>query len=228
MSTIPAEIQAVQTELTSDVLNATYGIYNLCAVVAVLAFDILETLNNEVSTSDTDLIWETPYRCLTPLINEMNYIWKKKLGIITLLYVVSRYVPLLMNVAFVIWTFRNHLDTFDSRREMTLFYCIPWFVVLACTEYLFILRAVALNGHLRWLHYTLTALFIGEMIGALVLFVVLLRLLIPKPSQVNPVVITLQPLRIAPPAPPLSHFGFSTSVGLFGVLELSFQTILVV
>ncbi|GJJ15420.1 hypothetical protein Clacol_009697 [Clathrus columnatus] len=43
--------------------------------------------------------------------------------------------------------------------------------------------SVALNGHLRWLNYTLTALFVGEIIGALVLFIGFLHQLEPQSWQ---------------------------------------------
>ncbi|GJJ15480.1 hypothetical protein Clacol_009758 [Clathrus columnatus] len=122
----------------------SYGNYNLCVVTTILALDIIQTLPNEVV-----------------------HIWKKKFGLLNLLYLITRYIPFLVHLMACT---ANFIQVEEAIFFPILFYSVLWFVVLACTEYLFIIRAVALNGKPRYLYYTLVALYLGEMITCIVIF----------------------------------------------------------
>jgi len=116
--------------------------YNLTVIITILGFDILENFQDEVA-----------------------FIWRKRLSIMTLLYVLTRYGPLIIHVVEI------HLESRTSSYSTTgATYCFLWLFVLGCTEYLFLKRALALNGNPRWLRYILTGLYIAEVVSGLVIY----------------------------------------------------------
>ncbi|GJJ15399.1 hypothetical protein Clacol_009675 [Clathrus columnatus] len=116
-------------------------------------------------------------------------------------------------------TFNRETTTGIAARTLTLSYCIPWFVVLASTQYLFTIRTLALNARPRWLYYLLMGTFVGRLIGGLVLFLVY-----HPPSSESVFSQAIVAAHAGNFKLPLS---FTDSVARLGVSELAFQSILV-
>ncbi|GJJ15425.1 hypothetical protein Clacol_009702 [Clathrus columnatus] len=101
------------------------------AVVTILTHDILETLDKEIT-----------------------YIWKFALVVIIML--ITTDIRVLLALSFIPWIgFEDYMDYTSSQfwnfvvpsnlatsgaQVLEVIYCVLWFVVLACTEYLFLMR----------------------------------------------------------------------------------------
>jgi len=133
-------------EISMFILDAQPIIYNTIAVAAILLWDLLITFSDEV-----------------------QYIWKYKISLVNILYIIIRYVSLgNMVVGIIFETDLVHPDA-GGCKGWIWSRALSWIVVSLCSETLFVVRVFAFYSDNLWLRVSLLITFICEVTSYLVI-----------------------------------------------------------
>lgn len=188
-------------EITTSILEAQPIIYNTMAVAAILIWDW----------------WIT-------LADEIQYVWKYKISLVNVLYIVIRYVSLGNLIVGIIFEADLIRPDAGGCKGWIWSRALSWFVVSLCSETLFVVRVFAFYADNFWLRMTLLGVFVCEVISYLVIIcigipqVVAFTNTLPPHLQIGSCIISKEPVLLSAAWIPVLIF---QSV-LFGLISAKF------